>query len=198
MLIVSFNINPGPPDNATADQLAAFGREYYTSILWGAWLQAVGPVLNVAFAVAIVCLAGATNRFSGWMTLFGGAILTMVSLVEIAFYYSALFPNPPTMGLVGLALIHAVQHLYFIVAAPALFLPLSAVILGSPVLPRLFGYLAFAIGSTFALAGVATLFTLTLPTPVLAFAGVQALWWAAAAIALIVRPGSVPYAVRRS
>jgi hypothetical protein len=187
MLITSFSINPGPPSNATSAQLIAFGNQYYTSILWGAWLQAVGPLLNVLFAFAIVCLAGATTRLAGWMTMFGGTILMMVSLVEITFYMSAFYSNPPTMGLISLDLTHAVQHLYFIVAAPALFLPLGAVILGSRVLPRVFGYLALMLGAAFAILGVVFLFTLTLPAAVLAFAGIQTLWWLAAAITFIVR-----------
>jgi hypothetical protein len=161
--------------------------------MWGAWLQAVGTVLAVVFALAIVYLAGATSRFAGSLTLFGGAILTMVSLVESVFYISTLFAQPASMGLISLALIHAVQHLYFFVAAPALFLPLGAVILGSRVLPRVLGYLALLMGATFALAGVATLSSLTLPTAVTAFGGAQTLWWLAAAIALIVR-GETPAA----
>jgi hypothetical protein len=187
MLITSFSINPGPPSNATSAQLIAFGNQYYTSILWGAWLQAVGPLLIVLFAFAIVCLAGATTRLAGWMTMFGGTILMMVSLVEITFYMSAFYSNPPTMRLISLDLTHAVQHLYFIVAAPALFLSLGVVILGSRVLPRVFGYLALVLGAAFAILGVVFLFTLTLPAAVLAFAGIQTLWWLAAAITLIVR-----------
>ena len=187
MLIVSFSINPGPPSNATSAQLTAFGNQYYTSILWGAWLQAVGPVLTVLFAFAIVCLAGATTRLAGWMTMLGGTILTMVSLIEIAFYMSALDSTPASMGLISLDLIHAVQHLYFMVAAPALFLPLGIVILGSDVLPRVFGYLALVLGAAFAILGVVSLFSLTLPVVVTAFAGLQTVWWLAAAITLIVR-----------
>src|SRR2546425_1092609 len=193
MLITSFSINPGPPSNATGAQLIAFGNQYYTSILWGAWLQAVGPLLNVLFAFAIVCLAGATTRLVGWMTMFGGTILMMVSLVEITFYISALNSNTATMALISLDLIHAVQHLYFIVAAPALFLPLGVVILGSHVLPRVFGYLSLVLGAAFAILGVVTLFTLTLPAAVLAFAGIQTLWWFAVAITLIVRPEKTSY-----
>jgi hypothetical protein len=192
MLITSFSINPGPPSNATSAQLIAFGNQYYTSILWGAWLQSVGPLLNMLFAFAIVCLAGATTRLAGWMTMFGGAILTMVSLVEIVFYMSTLDRNPATMALISGDLIHAVQHLYFIVAAPALFLPLGAVILGSRVLPRVFGYLALVLGATFAILGVVSLYSLTLPAVVIAFAGLQTIWWLAAAITLIVRAVKAP------
>jgi hypothetical protein len=190
MLIISFSINPGPPSNATSAQLIAFGNQYYTSILWGSWLQAVGPLFSVLFAYAIVCLAGATTRLAGWMTMFGGTILMMVSLMEITFYISALYSNPTTMGLISEDLIHAVQHLYFIVAAPALFLPLGVVILGSNVLPRVLGYLALVLGASFAILGVVSLYSLTLPTIVIAFAGLQTLWWLAAAITLIVRTGA--------
>ncbi len=84
-------------------------------------------------------------------------------------------------------LMSSTLSLYFIVAAPALFLPLGVVILGSHVLPRVFGYLSLVLGAAFAVLGVATLFTLTLPVAVLAFAGIQTLWWLAAAITLIVR-----------
>ena len=193
MLITSFSLNPGPPSNATGAQLIAFGNQYYTSILWGAWLQAVGPLLIVLFAFAIVSLAGATTRLAGWMTMFGGTILMTVSLVEITFYMSALNTtplnnNPAAMGLISLALIHSVQHLYFIVGAPALFIPLGVVILGSRLLPRLLGYLAIVLGAAFAIAGVVYLFDLTLPVLVQAFASIQVLWWLAAAIMLIVRP----------
>jgi len=185
MLIISFNINPGPPSNATSTQLAAFANQNFISILWGAWLQAVGPLLIMLFAFALVCLAGATTRLAGWMTLFGGAILMMVSLVEITFYIGTLYGT--TTGLISLDLIYAVQHLYFIVAAPALFLPLGAVILGSRVLPRVFGYLALVLGAAFAILGVVFLYSLTLPAAVLAFAGIQTFWWLAAAITLIAR-----------
>src|SRR5215467_12910106 len=107
MLIVSFSINPGPPSNATLAQLIAFRNQYFASILWGSWLQAVGPLLIVLFAFAIVCLAGATTQLAGWMTMFGGTILMMVSIIEITFYISALYSNPVTMGLISLELIHA-------------------------------------------------------------------------------------------
>jgi hypothetical protein len=194
MLITSFSINPGPPPNATAAQLVAFGNQNYTSILWGAWLQTVGPLLIVLFAFAIVSLAGATTRLAGLMTMFGGAILMTVSLIEITFYMSTLNTtpinnNPATMGLISLALIHSVQHLYFIVGAPALFVPLGVVILSSHVLPKVFGYLAIVLGAAFAIAGVVFLLDLTLPVLVQASASIQAFWWLAAAIWLMFRAG---------
>jgi hypothetical protein len=146
-------------------------------------------VFIVLFAFALVHLAGATLRLAGWMTLFGATVLMTVSLIEVTYYISALFPDPELMTSISLRVIYAAQHLYFIVAAPALFLPLGVVLVNSRILPRLFGYLALLLGAAFAAMGVAFLLTLMLPAKVTAFAGVQALWWLAAAITLILRSG---------
>ena len=189
LLGVSFATAVGPPSDATRAELVKFGQQHYTAVLWGAWLQAVGPVFIVLFALALVHLAGATLRLAGWMTLFGATVLMTVSLIEITYYISALFPDPELMTSISLRVIYAVQHLYFIVAAPALFLPLGVVLVNSRILPRLFGYLALLLGAAFAAMGVAFLRTLMLPAKVTASAGVQALWWLAAAITLILRSG---------
>jgi hypothetical protein len=82
--------------------------------------------------------------------------------------------------------------LYFIVAAPALFLPLGLILVRSRVLPKVFGYLGLASAIVFAALGVIFLLRLTLPNAVTAFAGVQALWWLAAAVALIARGAKSP------
>jgi hypothetical protein len=122
---------------------------------------------------------------------FGATILMTVSLIEITFYISALYADPQMMTSVSLRLIYAAQHLYFIVAAPSLFLPLGLVVLNSQILPRGFGYLGILLGAAFAILGIAFLHTLTLTVAVTAFAGVQALWWLAAAITLMDRSGSI-------
>ena len=191
LLGLSFMISNGPPAGATSEELTNFAQQNYTKILWGAWMQAVGPVLIVLFAFFIVYLAGATQKVSGWMTFFGATILMTVSLIEITFYISALYRNPAVMPSVSLNLISAVQHLYFIVAAPALFLPLGIVLVKSRVLPKWFGYLALLLAAMFAALGIIFLLRLTLPDAVTAFGAVQALWWLAAAVALIVRSGKL-------
>jgi len=191
LLGLSFAINSGPPPNPTNAELIKFGHDNYANILWGAWMQAVGPVLIVLFAFSLVQLAGATQRLSGWMTFFGATILMTVSLVEVTFYISALHADPATMPYISLVLISAAQHLYFVVAAPSVFLPLGIVLLRSPVLPRLFGYFALALAAIFGALGAAYMLRLTLPGFVLGLAGVQALWWLTAAITLIVRSGRV-------
>lgn len=191
LILLSFNINPGPPPGATGPELMKFGEQHYASVLWGAWLQAVGPLLIVLFAFSLVQLAGAMQRLSGWMTFFGGTILMTVSLIEITFYISALHPDPAMMPSISLVFISAVQHLYFIAAAPTLFFPLGIVLISSSILPRVFGYLALLLASAFAALGAIFLLNLSLPWPVTAFAGVQAFWWLAAAITLILRSGKI-------
>ena len=187
LLIISFSINPGPQPNATIDQLITFGNQYYTAILWGAWLQAVAPVMIVLFAFSLVKLAGATHLLAGWMTMFGAVVLMIVSLLEITFYISAVFITPKLGILVSLNVIHAVQHLYFIVAAPTLFISLGAVLYQSNVLHQVFAYSAFFIGFSFTVIGIIFLLKLVLPMWVTAIAGIQAIWWLAASISLIIR-----------
>ena len=148
----------------------------------------------MVFALTIVVAAGATVRLAGWMTLFGAATLMTVSLAEIVGYIGALHTSPAAMAEISYALISAVQHLYFIVAAPALRLPLGLVILGSAVLPRILGYLALVLAAGYALAGVITLLDLTVPAVVQVSASVPALWWLAAAGTVIRRARHAPSA----
>ncbi|MBS1503346.1 MAG: hypothetical protein JST32_14855 [Bacteroidetes bacterium] len=187
MIGLSFSINPGPPPNATIAQIITFGNRYYSSILWGAWLQAAGPVFIVLFAFTLVHLAEAHNRISGWMTFFGAMVLIAVSMIEITFYIAAVFGSPADSITVSMRAIYAVQHLYFIVAAPAFFIPLGIVLTRSDVLPKAFGYLAVLLGLAFTTLGIVFLQVLVLPMWVTAFAGVQAIWWLAAAITLLVK-----------
>jgi hypothetical protein len=125
------------------------------------------------------------------MTLFGATILMTVSLFEITYYVSALFPDPEVMTSISLRVISAVQHLYFIIAAPALFLPLGIILVRSPILPTVFGYLALILAAAFAALGAVFMMKLVLPSWVTVLAGVQALWWLAAAITLMIRSASL-------
>jgi hypothetical protein len=121
------------------------------------------------------------------MTFFGATTLMTVNLVEVTFYICALFTSPSAMMEIGIRLISSVQHLYFIVSAPALFLPLGIVLINSTIIPRVLGYLALGLGATFGLVGMASLLTLALPASVTSLGSIQALWWLAAAFSLLVR-----------
>ena len=191
MIGTSFAINTGPPLGATSDQLIAFAATHFRSVMWGAWLQSVGSLLIVGFALALVHLAHATDRLAGWLTPLGASILMMVSLAEVIFYISALDSVPPVMGQLSNAIGHAIQHLYFFVAAPALFVPMGVVVWSSRILPRTLGILAIALGSAFLILGVTSLYDQILSPGVTSFAAIQALWWFSAAIVLMLRSRSL-------
>jgi hypothetical protein len=187
MLVISFNINPGPPQGASYEQLISFAHQFYTSILWGAWLQTIGPFLIIVFAFSLVLLSGQGQTLAGWMVFFGAGILMTISLIEITFYIAVLFKDPPLGSLIGLNIIYAVQHLYFIVGAPALFIPLGMVLRHSDILPKWFGWLAIGIGIFFGILGIVFLVRLILPVWVTAIAGIQAFWWLASSILVVIR-----------
>lgn len=189
MLITSFAINPGPPPGTTYAQLIAFGTAHGWAIRLGAWLQAVSPCLIMIFAFGVVHLAGATNRLAGWMVMLGGVVLVMVSLVEVAFYLSAINGDPTRTLLISLDFIHAVQSEYSMVAAPLLFLPLGLIIVNSRVLPHVFGYLAFVLGGLFVILGLPVLFIPSIQSIVDVVAITQGFWWLAAAVTLLILAG---------
>jgi hypothetical protein len=179
-LVSSFVMNPAPPAEFTVSQLRDFAVQHHNGIVFGAWLQGMGSLLLVLFAIALVHLAGATHQFAGWVTLLAGATILMVSLVEITFYLGAVQAAEAgdlTSGTVSNALIKAVQHVFLI--APALLLPLGAVLLDAQILPRVFAYVALAIGATLQIFGLVGLFGVLQPIidDVLI---VQALWFVAA------------------
>jgi hypothetical protein len=76
---------------------------------------------------------------------------------------------------------------YWLMVAPALFLPLGAVLLGWQALRGIFRYLVLLLAVVFAALGVILLLTLTVPDAVTVFAGLLAIWSLAAAITLIAR-----------
>lgn len=193
MINVSYWINPGPPEaNPTAAQLMAFGATHHAQIVNGAYLQAVGTVFIIAFSLALVHLAGAASRYAGWLTFFGGLILVTTGLIETTFYLFTASAAQASTGFIGFELIHASQRLYFIVAAPAVFLPLGVVILASRAsrpLPCVYGYLAFLLGAVFVLVGIVGLY-LPLQTVIDTLGEVQGVWWLLATVTLLVRPGA--------
>jgi len=183
----SFRINQGPPLTASDAVFLSYAHTHATPVLLGSFMQAAGPALIIAFALTLVSLAGGERRVSGLLTIFGAGVLMTTSLMEVACYIGGLFVAPPEMPRIANTFGYAIQHLYFFVAAPALFLPIGFVLMGTRLLPRIFAWLALTLGATFAALGIATVKDLVLPSAVTAFAAVQSLWWFAASIALMLR-----------
>ncbi len=156
-------------------------------------MQGTGSLLVVLFALALVHFSEATHSYAGWVTLLSGAVILMVSLVEVAFYLGAVqavVNGDVNTGLTSNALIKAVQHLFLI--APALLLPLGFVLLRSKLLPRLFAYTALLIGALLQIGGLAGLFNFLQPVVDIVLI-VQNLWFILAGIVLALRvPKSPP------
>ena len=187
ILVGSFVINPAPPADYTVAQLRDFAIQHHNGIVLGGWLQGIGSLLIVLFAIALVHLADATQRFAGWITQLSGVTILMVSLVEVTFYLGAVQATEigdTASALSSANLIKAVQHVFLI--APALLLPLGFVLLGSNVLPRGFAYLALVMGATLQIFGLLGLFNVLQPV-IDALVDVQSLWFIVAAIVLAVR-----------
>jgi len=187
-LIGSFRINPSPPADLSTAQLVDWAVQHHTTIVLGGWLQGIGSLLTVLFALALVHLAGATHRFTGWATLLAGGAILLVSLVEVTFYLAAAqaaVAGDVATGVIANALINAVQHVFLI--APALLMPVGVVLLGSRVLPRGFAYSALVFGAVLQVLGLVGLFGVLQPViDVLLI--VQGVWFLAAACTLLVRP----------
>jgi len=78
---------------------------------------------------------------------------------------------------------------YWLMFAPALFLPLGTILLSSQARRGIVGYLVLLLAVAFAALGVIFLFTLPLRDAATALAGVLAIWCLAATITLIARNG---------
>ncbi|HKW41085.1 MAG TPA: hypothetical protein VJN39_07545 [Gemmatimonadales bacterium] len=196
ILVGSFVINPAPPAASTIPQLRDFAVRHHDAIVLGGWLQGIGSLLIVVFAIGLVHLADATSRMAGWLTLLAGALIVMVSLVEVTFYLGAV--QGTAMGDTASALASdnlrkAVQHVFLI--APALLLPLAFVLRGANLLPRVFAHTALALGATLQTLGLVGLLT-GLQTVVDVVLMMQAFWFVAAAVVLLLRSGRFTAAPR--
>ncbi len=184
----SIGLSQLPPDS-TAAQIVSIGKEYRNLWFLGTWLQATGSLLSVVFFLALVQKAGRTASLAGLLTIVGSAVLLAVVLVEGVFTIDlaqAAVVGHSMTSLASFDIMSVYTYVYPIVPAPVIFLSLGPILLGSRLLPRVFGYLALGLGTAFAVVGLIGLFTTPLLTIIVL--SLQALWVLAAAITLLVRP----------
>jgi hypothetical protein len=152
----------------------------------------------VLFALGVVSLAGAMTRLAGWVTLLASAVILTLSLIDAAFTISA--AEAVTHGHAATALVSfdlidgpgndAVGRVFLI--APPLLLPLGAVLLGSRLLPRAFGYTAVTFGAASIILGLAALFSATAFSLAIILIIAESAWVLAAAGALVITPKPAP------
>jgi hypothetical protein len=182
MLIAHFQIPAHVPgDDSPPAAIIQFVLHHHAAILATAWLQGFGPFPYVLFALGVVYLAGAMTRVAGWVTLLASAVILTLSLIDAAFTISA--AEAVTHGH---AVTDAVGRVFLI--APPLLLPLGAVLLGSRLLRRAFGYTAVAFGSASIILGLAALFSSTAFSLAIVLIIAESAWVLAAAGALMIAP----------
>ena len=178
------------PPSVTLAQELSVARQYHNLWFLGTWLQATGSLLSVVFFLALVQRARAVTRLAGLLTILGCAALLAVVLIEGVFTIglaAAAVNGQQTASLTFFVIMTVFTYLDPIVPAPVIFLALGTILLGSHLLPRVFGYLAFILGIAFAVVGLVGLFTTSLLTIVVL--SLQALWVLAAAITFLFRIG---------
>ena len=179
------------PADTTAAQVVSIGKEYRTLWFLGTWFQATGSLLSVVFFLALVQRSGRMGSLAGLLTIVGSAVLLAVVLVEGVFTIDlaqAAVNGHSTTSLTSFDIMSVFTYVYPIVPAPVIFLALGSILLGSRLLPRVLGSLAFGLGIAFAVVGLLGLFTTPLLT--IAVLSLQALWVLAAAVTLLLRPGT--------
>ena len=182
-----------PGDNSSPAMITQFVLHHHAAILTTAWLQGFGPLPYVLFALGVVYLAGGMTRFAGWVTLLASAVIVSLSLIDAAFTIAAaqaVVNGHAATAAVSFDLIvgpgnDAIGRV-FLIALPLL-LPLGAVLLGSRLLPRGFGYTAVALGGISVILGLAALFSAAAFSLAIVLIIAENLWVLAAATALITR-----------
>jgi hypothetical protein len=176
--------------SATVAQVVSVGIQYHNLWFLGTWLQATGSLLSVVFFLALVQRARATIRLAGLLTILGSAVLLAVVLLEGVFTIDlaqAAVNGHQVTSLTSFDIMTDFTYIYPIVPAPVIFLSLGTILIGSRLLPPVFGYLALGLGIVFEIVGLVGLFTTSVIT--LVALSLQALWVVAAAITFLVRPG---------
>lgn len=181
------------PPEATQAQIVSMATQYHDLWYLGTWLQGTGTLFSVIFFLALVQRAGASTKLAGVLTLLGSAVLLGVVLIEGVFTIDlaqAAADGHQATSVTSFDLMSVFSHIYPIAPAPVIFLALGTVLVGTHILPRIFGYLALFLGTAFAIIGLVGLFT----TPLLTLIplALQGIWIVAAAITLLIHAGKTP------
>lgn len=187
-LVASFWMNPAPPSGLSPDALVQWAAPRVGSLLLGGWMQGIGSLLMVIFALALVELS-APNSFAARLARLAAGTILAVSLIEVTFYLAAansVSIGDRTLALVSSGLIEAVQHVFLI--APALLIPLGFVLWRSRLIGRILALSALAIGAMLQVLGFVGIFRPIQPVVDVVLI-VQAAWFGLAGIVFSVGQG---------
>lgn len=183
-----FHWMPLPQPNATSAQIMQFGTQYHNAILLDTWLQQLGTILSVMFALALVRIAGRSSMLAGRLTLLTATVVTSLSLAEGTFALGAVLSGDaghPDSAVTCFELTNVFIHIFLL--APSLFLMLGFALKGSLVLPKIFITTAITLGVLFQTLGVLALFFNSFLFLVIIVLMLQNVWTIAASVVLLVR-----------
>jgi hypothetical protein len=129
------------------------------------------------------------------LTLFAAAVLLSTSLLEATLLMNVAYATTnghPQTALNSWDLMTMFIHVFPIGPAPLSYLALGALLLGSSLLPRPFGYLALLLGIGFAAVGLLGLLVPAVNVGIIALLIAQELWILAAGVTLLIRRGNAP------
>lgn len=177
-----------PYAGASASQLTSYALAHKSLFFAGAWFEVTGTLLCVIFFLATVQLAGAGNRLSGLLVIVASTSLLGLVLVEaallVAVPMAAASGDTPTVVTTFDLSNGVFVRIFPLAPASVCYIALGAVIVGSGVLHRWFGYVAIGLGLAFELSGLIAVFSTAGLILTVALSAGQELWIVAAAIAL--------------
>jgi hypothetical protein len=177
-----------PYAGASPGTLTAYATAHWLLFYGGGWLQATGALLSIVFFLVLLQLSGARGTLAGSATVTGCALLLSVVVIEAALLEAV--PMAATNGdhatvATAFALSNGVfARIFPLAPAPLVFAGTGLALSGTSILPRVFARTAVLISGLFLIAGLAAVFApagLILAT---VMSVVEAVWIAAAAIAL--------------
>jgi len=177
---------------ATA-QVVAAGSRYHELLYAGSWLQATGALLAVVFFISLADMSSGTRSLAAKITQLGSAVLLAVVLAEVAFTYtwaSSAVNGQVASSRASFDVMSAVIRVFPIVPAPAIYLSVGLLLLGTATLPRPFAQLALGLGLAFAIAGLAGALLPAAAAATAVLSGLQVVWIIAAAVALLRSPAA--------
>lgn len=177
-----------PSAGASPGKLIAYATAHPLLFYGGGWLQVTGALLSIVFFLVLLQLSGARSTLAGSATLTGCALLLSVVAIE-----GAMLEAVPIAAANGdhatvattFALSNGVfARIFPLAPAPLVFAGIGFALSQTSILPRVFARTALLVSGLFLIAGLAAVFATAGLVLAIVMSVAEAVWIAAAAIAL--------------
>jgi hypothetical protein len=177
-----------PAAGASPSQLTAYATAHRLLFYSGGWLQVTGALLSIVFFLVLLQLSDARSTLAGAATLTGCALLLSVVAIEAAMLeavpIAAANGDQATVA-TTFALSNGVfARIFPLAPAPLVFAGIGFALSQTSILPRVFARTALLVSGLFLVAGLAAVFATAGLILAIVMSVAEAVWIAAAAIAL--------------